>query len=88
MKCDDCGCPTDAESDPASGIILCDLCASDKRKTTEEIIAELEAEGVDVQAFMRRIYATIERAKAKHTANAALTGGVAVPSNGVVGESE
>lgn len=70
--CDDCGCPTDAPSDPASGIILCDLCASGKRMTTEEIIAELEAEGVDVKAFMRRIYATIERAKANHAVNAGI----------------
>lgn len=67
--CDDCGWPMDVESDSPSGIILCDLCASDKRKTTEEIIAELEAEGVDVKTFMRRIYATIVRAKAQLTAN-------------------
>ena len=72
--CDDCGCPTDAESDSASGIILCELCAGDRRKTTEEIIAELEAEGVDVREFMRKIYATIERAKAQHTANNGVTG--------------
>ena len=68
--CDDCGCPTDAESDPASGIILCELCATGRRMTTEEVIAELERDGVDVDAFMRRIYATIERAKATAIANA------------------
>ena len=59
-NCDNCGMKTENQAHK-SGIILCVDCAAGREPPIEKVIAELEAEGIDVEAFMRRIHATISK---------------------------
>jgi hypothetical protein len=59
-NCDNCGLKTERPADNA-GIILCEDCSEGRYPSTEKIIAELEAEGIDVRAFLRRVHATVSK---------------------------
>ena len=73
--CDDCGYPTNVAEDPASGMIICADCAKGNKMTTEESIAKLEADGVNVGEFMKRIHATIQKANVRAMEKAKLEKG-------------
>ena len=69
-KCDNCGVQTKNQAHGSSGIILCDGCATGKETPIEQVIEELEADGVDAGAFLRRVHSTIN----SYRSNSAIDG--------------
>lgn len=61
-RCCDCGNLT-VNIDTGTRLSFCDKCQKRNHLSFEEMVKELEADGVDVKGFVRNMFFSIERIK-------------------------